>query len=69
MSTTQISISQKEKEALQDALEHEQMCMIKYQNYSNQLQDPQLKSLFQDLYQREEQHYQTIQQLLQKGGF
>ncbi len=64
-----MNITQKEKEGLQDALTHENICVAKYQNYANQLQDPQLKALFQDLQNKEEQHQQTITQLLQQGGF
>lgn len=64
-----MNLTQKEKEGLQDALTHENICVTKYKNYADQLKDPQLKSLFLDLYKKEEQHRQTITQLLQQGGF
>ena len=63
-----MNLTEKEKEMLQEALEHERICTAKYQNYSEQLQDPQLKNLFEDLKNKEENQVQTISQLLQQGG-
>ena len=64
-----MNITHKEKELLQEALEHENICIAKYREYASQLQDPQLKSLFNDLQTKEENHAQTISQLLQQGGY
>ena len=63
-----MQLTQKEKLQLQDALSHEKICVTKYNNYANQVQDQALKSLFQDLARREQQHVDTLTQLLQQGG-
>ncbi|MBS4024336.1 MAG: spore coat protein [Clostridia bacterium] len=59
---------QKERQFLQEALKHEEVCVAKYGQYANQLQDPQLKQMFQQLQQKEQQHYQTISNLLGQAG-
>ncbi|NLW24620.1 MAG: spore coat protein, partial [Clostridia bacterium] len=55
---------QKEKLLLQDQKKHEELCIQKYQNYAQQAQDPQLKQLFNSLAQKEQQHLNTINQIL-----
>lgn len=61
----QIQLSQKEKMLLQDEKSQEEICVIKYQNYANQAQDPQLKQLFNKLGTEEQHHYDMINQMLQ----
>jgi len=49
---------------LQDQQKHEQLCVQKYQNYAQQAQDPQLIQLFNSLAQHEQQHLNSVNQLL-----
>lgn len=58
------NLSQKETMLLQDQQKHEELCIQKYQNYARQAQDPQLKQLFNSLEQHEQQHLNTVNQLL-----
>jgi len=58
------NLSQKEDMLLQDQKKHEELCVQKYQNYAQQAQDPQLKQLFDSLAQQEQQHLNTVNQLL-----
>jgi rubrerythrin len=59
-----MNLSQKEKFLLQDQLSHEELCIQKYNNYAAQAQDPELKQLFQNYAKKEQEHYNTIQQML-----
>ena len=59
-----IQLTQKEQLLLQDQKSHEELCIKKYQNAANQAQDPQLKQLFQDHAQHEQQHLDSINQIL-----
>jgi spore coat protein CotF len=61
---TKINLSQKEKMLLEDQKKHEEICIQKYTNYANQVQDPQLKQLFNTYASQEQQHYNTISQIL-----
>ena len=61
-------LTQKEKLQLQDSLNHEHICIMKYNNYANQVQDTELASMFKNLANREQQHADTISKLLQQGG-
>jgi spore coat protein CotF len=61
----QIQLSQKERMLLEDEKLQEEICIQKYQNYSNQAQDPQLKQLFSRISNEEQHHYTIIDQLLQ----
>ncbi|MGI6485925.1 MAG: ferritin-like domain-containing protein [Tepidanaerobacteraceae bacterium] len=63
-----MQLTQKEKFYLQDALSHEHICVIKYNNYANQVQDMELANMFRNLATREQQHIDTITSLLQQGG-
>lgn len=60
-----IQLSQKERMFLEDGKIQEDMCVQKYNNYSQQAQDPELKQLFTKLAGEEQHHYDTINQLLQ----
>ncbi|MEM5770761.1 MAG: spore coat protein [Bacillota bacterium] len=58
------NLSQKETSLLKDQLTHEKVCIEKYRDYAATTQDQQLKQLFQNLAQQEQQHYNTITQIL-----
>lgn len=60
-----MQLTQKERLLLQDQLSHEEVCIKKYKNYAQQAQDPQLKQLFNQYAGQEQQHYNTVNQLLQ----
>lgn len=60
-----MQLTQKEQAYLQDAKKQEELCIVKYQAYSQQAQDPQLAQLMQTIANQEQQHLQTIQQMLQ----
>ncbi|NMB45174.1 MAG: spore coat protein [Firmicutes bacterium] len=60
-----MQLTQKERMLLQDQLSHEQACITKYGSYAQQTQDPQLRQLFIQHQQHEQQHYNTISQFLQ----
>lgn len=59
-----INLTQKERTLLEDQKSHEEICVKKYNNYSNQAQDPQLKELFKNYAGQEQQHLDTINQML-----
>lgn len=60
-------LTQKEQSLLRDQLSHEKLCIQKYNNYAEQAEDPQLKQLFSQYSSQEQEHYDTINQLLQGG--
>ncbi len=57
-------LTQKEQMLLEDQKRHEEVCIHKYQTYAAQVQDPQLKQLLGSYAQQEQQHLNTINQLL-----
>jgi len=57
-------LNTKERYLLEDQKAHEEICIKKYSSYANQAQDPQLKQLFSNHAQHEQQHYNTINQIL-----
>lgn len=59
-------LTQKERYLLEDHKGQEELCVKKYNNYAEQAQDPQLKQLCTQLAQQEQQHLNTINQML--GG-
>ncbi len=59
-----IQLTQKERLLLEDQKGHEEMCIKKYTEYANQTQDPQLKQMFQKHAQQEQEHLDTINQIL-----
>ncbi len=59
-----LNLTQKEQLLLQDQKKHEQLCVQKYQSYAEQAQDPQLKQLFNSLAQQEQQHLNSVNQIL-----
>lgn len=56
-------LTQKETMLLNDMMTQEQTCVDKYNFYAEKASDPQLKSLFTSLAQKEQQHYDTLNQM------
>lgn len=50
---------------LQDQLSHEQICITKYSGYAARTRDPELRRMFHEFAADEQQHYDTINNLLQ----
>ncbi len=61
---TNIQLTTKEKFLLEDAKSHEEQCIRKYANYSCLTTDNELKAVFQSNGSKEEEHLETINQLL-----
>lgn len=61
----QLQLTQKERMLLEDEKHQEDICIKKYQNYSQQAQDSQLKQLFNNHAGDEQHHYNMINQMLQ----
>ncbi|RDY23662.1 spore coat protein [Romboutsia maritimum] len=59
-----INLSTKEKFLLEDEKEQEKLCVEKYKDFAQKAQDSQLSDLFSQLSQKEQQHYDSICQLL-----
>lgn len=59
-----LNLTNKERMLLEDEKKHEQLCVQKYQDYSNKACDPELKNLFSQIGQKEQQHLDSINQLL-----
>ena len=57
-------LKEKEKTAIQDLQTQEQTCINKYEKYSDEAKDPVLKKLFQTLQKKEQQHFDSLQQVL-----
>lgn len=61
---TNVSLTTKEKFLLEDQKSHEEQCILKYENYANLATDAQLKAVFRSNGKKEEEHLQTINQLI-----
>lgn len=59
-----MNLSTKERFLLEDQKTQEQLCVQKYQSYANMASCQELKSIFQQNGQKEQEHYKTIDQLL-----
>jgi len=59
-----MQLSQKEQNFLNDLKNQEILCIKKYNNYANQAQDPQLRQIFQRLAGKEQEHLNSINQIL-----
>ena len=57
-------LNAKETEAIKELQSQEQICIDKYMKYSNEAKDPVLKNLFETLHQKEQQHYNSLAQVL-----
>ena len=60
-----VTLSTKERFLLEDEKTHEEQCILKYDNYANLACDAQLKAVFRANGQKEREHLETINQLLQ----
>ncbi|NFV13430.1 spore coat protein [Clostridium sporogenes] len=58
------NLTQKETFLLEDQKIHEELCIKKYTNYANQTKDPELKQLCLNIAQQEQQHLNSINELL-----
>lgn len=59
-----MNFSSKERTLLEDQKNHEKICIQKYSNYASLTSCPQLKNIFLQNGQIEQEHYNTIDQLL-----
>lgn len=59
-----MQLTQKETSLLKDLKEQEQICVEKYNKYSTEASDGQLKNLFAQIGQTEKQHLDTINQIM-----
>lgn len=57
-------LTQKERMLLEDQKKHEELCVKKYREASQMAQDPELKQLFANYAQKEQEHLDTINQIL-----
>ena len=57
-------LKEKEKEAINSLKSQEETCIEKYKKYANEAKDPVLKDLFQQLMKDEQQHKQSLEQVL-----
>lgn len=59
-----LKLTQKEKSLLEDQKKHEQICVEKYKTYASQAQDPALQQLFNSYAEQEQQHLNSVTQML-----
>ena len=59
-----MTLTQKETTLLQDLKSQEQLCIEKYNKYSQMAHDPTLKNLFSTLASNEQKHLDTVTQML-----
>ena len=59
-----IVLNEKERAVIQDLQTQEKSCVEKYGKYAEAARDPELKSLFQSIQKQEEEHYQSLSQVL-----
>ncbi|NLT94143.1 MAG: spore coat protein [Clostridia bacterium] len=57
-------LTQKERQLLETHKRQEELCIQKYQTYAQEAQCQQLKQLFSNYAQKEQQHLSTINQIL-----
>ena len=58
-------LTQKERSLIQDQLAHEEICIKKYRGYANLTQCQELRNLFNELAQEEQNHYDTLNRYLE----
>jgi len=63
-----MSLTNKEKSLLLDNLNAEYLCVRKYEQYAAMASCPQLKQTFKDLAQKEQQHVDTLTNILTSNG-
>ena len=59
-----LNLTSKERTLLEDQKSHEEICVQKYADYANVASDPQLQEIFNRNGQTEQEHLNTINQLL-----
>lgn len=59
-----INLTTRERMLLEDQKKHEEICIEKYNNYSQQASDPQLKNIFSNHAKIEQEHLNSINQIL-----
>jgi spore coat protein CotF len=59
-----INLTQKERMLLEDQKTHEEVCIQKYSNYAQLASDQQLKDIFNNNGKIEQEHLNTVNQLL-----
>ena len=57
-------LKEKERTTIEDLKTQEKSCIEKYERYAAQAKDPELRNLFQTLQQEEQQHYDSLDQVL-----
>ncbi len=57
-------LTEKQVSVVQDLQDQEQLCIQKYEHGEEQARDPELKQLFQHIKGREQEHYNTLSQLV-----
>lgn len=61
-------LTQKERSLLQDQLSHEEICIKKYSGYASLTKSQELRNLFNELAQEEQNHYDTLNRYLGNQG-
>ena len=61
---TMVNLTTKERLLLEDEKSHETLCVAKYKEHAKKANCQELKSLFNSLAQKEQQHLDTINQIL-----
>jgi spore coat protein CotF len=59
-----LNLTQKERMLLQDQKGHEELCIKKYNDYANKAQSPELKQLFGNFATKEQEHLNSLNQIL-----
>lgn len=57
-------LNEKERATIEDLQTQEKSCVEKYGMYAGQAKDPELKSLFQTLQNKEKEHYESLEKVL-----
>lgn len=63
-----MALTNKEKTLIQDNLNAEYLCIRKYEQYASMASDPQIKQVFKDLGNKEQQHATTLEGILSQNG-
>ena len=57
-------LTEKETTTINDLMTQEQSCIAKYEKYSQEAKDPVLRDLFTELAKYEQEHYDSLKQVL-----
>ena len=57
-------LKEKERTVIEDLQTQEKSCIEKYGKYAQQAKDPELRTLFQNLQQKEREHYDSLAMVL-----